>query len=73
MLLPLPNAENPPFNAGNGTLRQRQVRVEKPCELAIQIGLAQPRGHRISVMLVGTALVHCKGVLLQGGVDLLHG
>ena len=47
---PLSHAQNPAFNSSDSALRTCQVRVEKPRELAIKIGLAQPRGRRVSVI-----------------------
>jgi hypothetical protein len=60
---PSPNTENPPFNPGDSALRRRQVWIEKPCELAVKIGFAQPRRNRVGIMLVGGASVHGEGVL----------
>ena len=54
---PSTHAENPAFDLRNGALRRCEFRVEKFSELPVQVGPEQPRGHRVSVMLVGSAPV----------------
>jgi hypothetical protein len=51
------DAQNPTFDFGDGPLWRRQVRVEKSGEPTGRIGLAQPRGDRVGIMLVGSAAV----------------
>ena len=65
-----PDPKNPPFNAGDGTLRRRQVRVEKLCKLTVEIGFSQPRGSRVGVVLVSSAPGHGEGGVPQGGTAL---
>ena len=71
--LPLPNTQNPPFHPGDCSLRPRQIRIEKPHKLTVNVGLAQARGSRVGIVLVCSLSVHGVGVFPQGGIDLDHG
>ena len=69
---PSTHAENQAFDLRDGALRRREFRGAKPSELPVPVGLAQPRGHRVSVVLVGAAPIHGIGVFPKGRVDLHH-
>ena len=60
----------PALYFGLGTLCRRQGRCEPARQAASQIGLPQPGGHRLGVVLARAAALRRKRPLPQGGTDL---
>jgi len=64
--------ENPAFYLSFGAVNGRQGGCEKSRKAIIEIGLAQPGGDGVSVVLVRGAAFGGEGMLPEGGVDLGH-